>query len=133
VFNRDYGRVYVQVKLFDYVKNISTENDPVEETGSEYDAYIINKAFSLYPDTILFSNEMNMRPEIPNSRHYSYLFNSVRKRKRFTPWPKNNSSEDEKLVSKIYKYNQHKTKQVMKLLSEEQLDMLKEMYDEGGV
>lgn len=121
------------MKLFDYVKNISAENDPVEETGSEYDSYIINKAFSFYPDTILFSNEMNMRPEIPNNRHYSCLFNSVRKRKRFTPWPKNNFSEYEKLVSKIYKYNQHKTKQVMKLLSEEQLDMLREMYDEGGV
>lgn len=121
------------MKLFDYVKNISAEKDPVDDVGSEYDAYIVNKAFSLYPDTILAANEMNMRPDIPNKRHYDYLHSITRKKKRYTPWPKNNFSEDEKLISKIYKYNQHKTKQVMKLLSEKQINMLKEMYDEGGV
>ena len=121
------------MKLFDVVKNISAQNEPVDLTGSEYDVYIINKAFSMFIDTVLHANEMNMRSDVSQKQHYGYLFNSVRKKKRFTPWPKNNSTDDENLVSKIYKYNQHKTKQVMKLLSEEQLNMLREMYDEGGV
>ena len=121
------------MKLFDVVKNISAENQSVSLEDADYDSYIVSKAFSMFPDTVLYANEMNMRPDIRDSHHYSYLFNSVRKRKRFSPWSKNNVTEVEMLISKMYKYNQHKTKQVMKLLSEEQLDMLKEMYDEGGV
>tara|TARA_S200002703_G_scaffold2466_2_gene3872 strand:+ start:43667 stop:44032 length:366 start_codon:yes stop_codon:yes gene_type:complete len=118
--------------IFDVIKNISASKDTVNFEEDDYNTHVVNKSFSLFVDTVLYANEMNMRPDLSANKNYAFMFNSVRKRKRFSKWPKNKATKDEELVSKIYKYNQHKTKQVMKLLKEDDLQVLRDLYEEGG-
>lgn len=120
------------MSLFDVIKNMSYGKEPVSLDGVDYSSYVVNKAFSMFVDTVLHANEMNIRPDINKYQNYGYYFNAVRKKKRFSKWPKNKASDEEVLVSKIYKYNQQKTKQVLKLLTEDQIETLKNVYDEGG-
>ena len=54
-----------------------------------YPPYIVNRCLSGHIDAILFANEVNKHPLLDKRLQYDFLLNSLRKRKRFTPWLKN--------------------------------------------
>ncbi len=121
---------------FDYVKDINFDkqylmNDDYAE--SEYSPYITNKALALFPDTLFFANEMNLNPHLDKKLQHDYLFESVRKKRRFEKWPwKKGQSDDIDLIMRIYKYNRQKAKEALSVLSEEQLIMIKKQQEKKG-
>ena len=64
------------------------------EPEAKEHAYIINRCMSGHLDTVLFANEMNMNHHLPLDMQYSIFLNSVRKRKRFSPWLRKDEIKD---------------------------------------
>lgn len=125
---------------FDYVNSINvskknlmqgTENDSLAE--SSYAPFIVNKAFSYFPDTIFYANEVNKMAGVDNLLQYSYLLNSIRPQKRFAKWAKKEDSDDLNAIKEYYGYSNEKAYQALKLLSKDQIDLVKEKLEKGGV
>ena len=109
--------------VFDWIKSINnkTQNLLEVEDIKSYTPYIANKALSHYLDTVLFVNEMNIRPNIDKDQQYTFLYNTIRKGNRYSPWEKKNVDNDLKFIKKYYNCNNEKAYQALKLLSKEQI------------
>jgi hypothetical protein len=122
---------------FDYVNEIlyGKKNLIVDEfTEKEYLPFIVNRALSYHYDCILYANEMNTRSFLDKKCQNSFLINTVRSRKRpFAKWVKSEKSEDLECIKKAFNYSNSKAKDALRLLSEEQIQKLKELTQEGGL
>ena len=95
-----------------------------------YIPYVVNRCMSYFPDTILYANEMNRFAGIPNKLQYDYYLNSVRKRKRFSKWLKNEISDDIDLIKQHFGYSEKKAREALEILGEAGLAEIKVQY--GG-
>ena len=122
---------------FDYVNEIlyGKKNLIVDEiTEKEYLPFIVNRALSYHYDCILYANEMNTRSFLDKKCQNSFLINTVRSRKRpFAKWVKSEKSEDLECIKNVFNYSNSKAKDALRLLSEEQIQKLKELTQEGGL
>jgi hypothetical protein len=94
--------------------------------------FVINRGLSYFPDTILYANEMNRLHLLDNKVQFHYLLNTIRPRKRFSKWYKNELTEDIKIISEYFGYSYTKAKQVQNLISSDQLNMMKQKLQKGG-
>jgi hypothetical protein len=77
---------------------------------------------------------MNQRPFLDKKCQNSFLINTVRSRKRpFAKWVKSEKSEDLECIKKVFNYSDAKAKDILRLLSEEQIQKLKEETLTGGL
>ncbi len=76
---------------------------------------------------------MNLRHLLDNKPQFLYLLNTIRPRKRFSKWFKNEVVEDINVISEYFGYSYAKAKQVQNLITSEQLDMMKQKIQKGGV
>ena len=106
------------------------ENDP--KTKKSYPPYIINRCLSGHLDCVLLVNEMNKYHFIDKDLQYSFYLNTVRKRKRFSPWLRKDKIEDLDYVKQYYGYSNEKALQVLKILSNEQINFIKQRLEIGG-
>ena len=113
-----------------YTKKNLIADDP--SAISSYPSYIVNRCLSGSVDSILFSNEMNIAAHLDSDMQYAFLLNTLRKRKRFSPWLKKEQIKDLDLVKKHYGYSNEKAKVALTLLSKTQLESLRHKYDMGG-
>ena len=111
-------------------KNIIDE-DPLLE--SKYPAFIVNKCMSGHLDAIMFANEMNMNANIDKKLQYDFYLNTLRSKKRFSPWVKKDELKNLELVKSYYGYSIEKAKQVLPLLSQKQITFIKNKLDTGGM
>ena len=122
---------------FDYVNQIlqGKKNLIVDEiTEKEYNPFLTNRSLSYHYDCVLFANEMNQRPFLDKKLQNSFLINTVRSRKRpFAKWIKSEKSEDLECVKKYFNYSDMRAREVLSLLSEEQIQELKEKTETGGL
>ena len=100
-----------QLKDYLYSINQSKKNILDDDTDAEqgYPPYIINRCLSSFTDTILFANEMNKNPHLPHKLQYDFFINSVKPRKRFSPWARKDSIDYLEIVKEYYGYNDDKT------------------------
>ena len=123
-------------ELKDWLNSINqTKNNLIEEnpnSAKEYAPYIINKCLSGYIDTILFSNEMNMNHHLSKDMQYSFFLNTIRKRKRFSPWLRKDKIKDLECIKQYYGYSNEKASQALKILSKEQINFIKQRLEIGG-
>ena len=98
----------------------------------KYPAFIINKCLSGFVDTIMFSNEMNMNHGLPSKLQYDFYLNSIRKKKRFSPWIRKDKVQDLDAVKSYYGYSNEKALQALKILTKEQINYIKKRLDVGG-
>ena len=106
------------------------ENDPTSKKS--YSPYIINRCLSGQLDCVLFVNEMNKYHFLDKDLQYSFYLNTVRKRKRFSPWLRKDKIEDLDYVKRYYGYSNEKALQVLKILSNEQINFIKQRLEIGG-
>ena len=114
--------------------NFNKENLIKEEPHiiKEYPPFIINKCLSGHMDCVLFANEMNKYHFLDKDMQYSFYLNILRKRKRFSPWLRKDKVSDLECVKQYYGYSNEKALQVLKILSHEQIDYIKQRLDTGG-
>lgn len=110
-------------------KNLLKEGVP----SKEYIPFIINRSLSYFPDTIMHSNEMNIRPMIPKIVQYEYLLCSTRTRKRFSKWFKKDKNNDIEVIREFYNISTTKAQEYYKILTKKQLLKIKEILYKGGV
>ena len=105
-----------------------------DEQGEKgYNAFMVNRGLSYFPDTILYANEMNRMAHVDNKLQYTYLINTIRPRKRFSKWVKKKEDSDLDAVMRCYGYNIDKAKSALSILSPDQVKKIKEKLDEGGL
>ena len=122
------------IELKDWLNSINhTKVNLLEENpDAKYPAYIINRCMSGHLDTVLFANEMNMNHHLPLDMQYLFFLNSVRKRKRFSPWLRKDEIKDLDCVKRYYGYSNEKAKQALRILTNEQLNFIKSKLETGG-
>lgn len=120
---------------FDFVDAIYSGRNLIKDeyTEQQYNSFIINRALSFGPDTIIQANEMNCRPHLPKRMQNVFLLNMIRPKKRFNKWLKGKvKSEDVLAVQEYYGYSYKKARACTPLFSEEQLTTIKEKLYKGG-
>ena len=107
-----------------------TLDDP--QTIKKYSPFIINKCMSAHLDCIMFANEMNLNAHLAKHHQYQFYLNSIRKKKRFSPWLRKDKIKNLDVVKSYYGYSNEKAIQALKILSKEQLNYIKTKIDVGG-
>jgi len=103
-------------------------------TEKEYNPFIINRSLSYHRDCIIYANEMNRRHFLDKKMQNDFLLNTVRSQKRpFAKWIKSEKSENIECVKAYFGFSDSKAKEALRLLSEEQIQQLKEKTDIGGL
>ena len=93
---------------FEFVKAISYSKKDImvdELIEKEYNPFIVNRAFSYYPDTILYANEMNQNAHLDSRLQFDFFINIIKKRKRFSPWLKPSEVENLEVLKEYYGYS----------------------------
>ena len=128
-----------KIDLWTFVNSINKNKKYIynEETKSEYDPWKINKAFSLYHDTVPYANEMNRYYFLDKKLQYDYLINSIRSQNRYAKWVKKDKdsqfNKDLEAVKEFYGYGDSKARTALSLLSNKQIATIKEKLEKGGV
>ena len=123
-------------KLGDWLYSINQSKknmmdvDPTLE--SSYPSWIINKCLSSFTDTVLFANEMNMNWHISKRMQYDFFINSLRPRKRFSPWSKKESIDYLEDVQEYYGYSYTKSLEVIRILPKSDLEQIRKLLHKGG-
>ena len=104
-----------------------------EEWEKKYPPFIINKCAYPFQDTIMLVNEINQLPHLDKKLQFDFLLNSVRSRRRFSPWLKASRIEDLEYVKEYYGYSNDKAKQALDILTDEQISTLKHKLRKGGM
>ena len=131
------GEVQMSYELKDYLNAINHEKTPLMDTDDEvwekkYSPFIINKCLAPFPDTIHLVNEMNLHNHLDSKLQFDFFLNTVRTRKRYTPWMKASKTKNLEYVKEYYGYNNEKAKSALKLLNDEQIKAIKSSLDKGG-
>ena len=124
-------------ELKDYLNAINHEKKNLMDTDDEmwerkYPAFIVNKCIAPFPDTIHLVNEMNLHNHLDKKLQFDFLLNSIRTRKRFTPWLKASKQKNLEYVKEYYGYNNEKARSALKILSDVQIKTIKDSLDKGG-
>jgi len=123
-----------QLKDYLYSINQSKKSICTCDTDAEkkYPAFVVNRCLSSFTDTVLFANEMNKNPHLPNKMQYDFFLNSVKPRKRFSPWARKDSIDYLDVVKEYYGYNDDKALQALRILTKNQLDKISYLLRKGG-
>ena len=111
-------------------KNLMNSDDPMWE--KKYPAFMVNKVLSGFQDTVMLSNEMNRNHFLDRDMQFQFLLNSIRSKKRFTPFLKAGKIKDIECVKEYYGYSNEKAKSALNILTKEQLKLIKESLYKGG-
>ena len=124
------------IELKDWLNSINFNKDNlIEEDPSvikDYAPYIVNRCLSGHLDCIMFANEMNRYPNLDKDMQYKFYLNTLRKKKRFSPWLRKEKVTDLQSVKQYYGYSNEKASQALKILSKQQLDYIKQRLEVGG-
>ena len=124
-------------ELKEYLKAINQTKEPLmdgddEEWERKYPPFIVNKCVAPFADTIMLVNEINQLPNVDKKMQFDFLLNSLRPRKRFTPWLKATKLENLEYVKEFYGYNNEKAKVALDILDDEQISAIKQKMRKGG-
>jgi hypothetical protein len=111
-------------------KNLMNSDDPMWE--KKYPASMVNKVLSGFQDTVMLCNEMNRNHFLDRDMQFQFLLNSIRSKKRFTPFLRASKIKDIECVKEYYGYSNEKAKSALDILTNEQLKLIKARLYKGG-
>ena len=124
------------IELKDWLNSINqNKKNIMDEDPSaikEYAPYIINRCLSGHIDCLMYANEMNKFSSLDKKLQYDFFINIIRKKKRFSPWLKQEKIKDLEIVKSYYGYSNEKAKQALRILTKKQLDFIKSKLETGG-
>jgi hypothetical protein len=125
-------------ELKDYLNAINHTKETLLDTEDEewekkYPPFVVNKCVYPFQDTIMLVNEINQLPHLDKKLQFDFLLNSVRSRRRFTPWLKANKLDNLEHVKEYYGISNKKAKQALDILTDEQIATIKKKLNKGGV
>lgn len=124
---------------FDFIKSVShNKKDLIQgseypaQMEKQYNAYIVNRGFSYFEDTILHANELNMRHHLFEDAQYRYYLGILRPRNRFSKWHKAEKNKDLDAIQEVYSVNRTVAKMYLKTLSKDELKDVHKKLEKGG-
>ena len=123
-------------ELKDYLNAINHTKERLMDTEDEewekkYPPFIVNKCLSGFQDTLMLVNEINQHPHLDKKLQFDFLINSIRPRKRFTPWVKAEKLDDLEYVKEFYGYNNEKARIALSILNDEHIATIKRKLNKG--
>ena len=122
-----------KINPFALINSISNSKIDILEDEKDYNAFMVNRGLSYFPDTVVYANEMNKFHHLDSRLQFDFLINIVRKRNRFSKWNKSNEGENLKVVKEYYGYSNEKARDVLPLLSNENLKTIRGRIQHGGI
>ena len=125
----------MSIELKDWLNSINfTKENLMEDPDvkKDYPPYIINRCLSGHLDCVMFANEMNKYSFLDKDLQYSFYLNTLRKKKRFSPWLRKDKVTDLESIKQYYGYSNEKASQALKILTQEQISFIKQRLDIGG-
>ena len=125
-------------ELKEYLNAINfTKNDLMKSEDDlwkkKYPAFIVNKMLSAFPDTIMLVNEMNRNHFIDKDMQFQFLLNSIRTKKRYSPFLRANKLKEIECVKEYYGYSNDKAKSALDILTNDEIKLIKEKLYKGGI
>ena len=124
------------MELKDWLNSINFNKDNLIEEDptsiKDYPPYIINRCLSGHLDCIMFANEMNKYSFLDKDMQYSFYLNTLRKKKRFSPWLRKDKVTDLEIIKQYYGYSNEKASNALKILTPEQIKFIKQRLEIGG-
>ena len=111
-------------------KNIMDSDDTM--WVKKYPAFIVNKILSGFSDTIMLVNEMKRNHFIDKDMQFQFLLNSIRSKKRYSPFLRASKLKDIECVKEYYGYSNDKAKSALDILTKDQVKLIKEKLFKGG-
>jgi len=128
--------IRMKIELKDWLNSINQNKknimDEDPSSTKEYAPYIINRCLSGHIDCLMYANEMNKFSSLDKKLQYDFFINIIRKKKRFSPWLKQEKIKDLEIVKSYYGYSNEKAKQALRILTKTQLDFIKSKLETGG-
>lgn len=120
------------VSPFDIINHLSTKA-PLEFDIKDYDAWIINKGLINVRDTVFFAEVMNQYPFLDKKMQYDFYYHGIPKAKRFGKWVKVTAiNSDVDLIMRHYQVNRKVAESYLKIMTVEDVDLLKQKMNSGG-
>lgn len=125
----------MKTPVFDFLSDISylKKNLLTEENESDYSPYIVNRFLSMDATTVMYANDMNLYSNLPKRMQYDYYLHAIKKQKRFFKYLKTQKEINLELVKEYFSYSEKQAKEVLPLLSGEDLHYIKSKLAKGGV
>ena len=111
-------------------KNVMDSEDTM--WVKKYPAFIVNKVLSGFQDAIMLVNEMNRNHFLDKDMQFQFLLNSIRSKKRYSPFLRASKLKDIECVKEYYGYNNEKAKAALDILTMKELKLIKEKLYKGG-
>ena len=125
------------MQLKDFLSSINHDKKPLLDTdegaAKAYTPFVVNRCLSYFADTLFHANEMNCSPWLDNKSQFDFYRLAVRKKKRFSPWLRKDTEENVTLIKQAYGYTESKAREVLNILSTEDLQEIRKALDTGGV
>jgi hypothetical protein len=109
-------------------KNIVSGDEKAEKF---YIPFVVNKSLSYHKDAIFHSNFMNERSYLDKRMQYEYFLHALPKANRYGKWHKDEDGRIEPIME-FYGYSKTRAKEVLKILSDSQIEAIKEALNKGG-
>ena len=125
----------MSIELKDWLNSINFNKENLMEDPAvkkDYPPYIINRCLSGHLDCIMFANEMNKYSFLDKDMQYSFYLNTLRKKKRFSPWLRKEKVTDLEIIKQYYGYSNEKASNALKILTPEQISYIKQRLETGG-
>ena len=125
-------------ELKDYLNAINFEKKPLLDSEDltwekKYPPFIVNKCLSMHYDCIAQANEMNGYHFLDKKVQFDFYINSIRKTKRFGgKWLSQAKLKNLEYVKEYYGYSNEKAKDALNILTEEQVELIKNTLSKGG-
>lgn len=122
-------------QFFDYLNSITLNKKDLMQTAEDEKAYVpfmINRGLSMGIDTVMYANLANKSHGLSRRMQYDMLRTAIRPGKRFNKWAKEEKLDDLPFIISYFKVGRREALQYMKILSDEQLQELKDRADKGG-
>ena len=125
------------MKLTEYLNSINYTKENLLDTEDEqvekgYTPFVVNRCLSYFPDTIIHSNIMNENCHVDKKMQYDYYLSSIRKRKRFSKWLKQEESEKIDTIKEYFGYSNEKAKDIEDLISDSDIENMRQSMFKGG-
>tara|TARA_R110002124_G_scaffold73784_1_gene197923 strand:- start:262 stop:645 length:384 start_codon:yes stop_codon:yes gene_type:complete len=122
------------MKLTEYLNAINHSKDSLMDgddlAEKKYAPFVVNRCLSYFPDTVLHANNMNFHHMTDKKCQFDYFVGAIRKRKRFSKWLKNETESDLEVVKKHYGYSNTRAREVMDMLSPDNIAEIRSRYGE---
>ena len=125
----------MSIELKDWLNSINfTKENLIEDPAAikDYAPYVINRCLSGNLDSIMYANEMNKYSFLDKDMQYSFYLNTLRKKKRFSPWLRKDKVTDLEIIKQYYGYSNEKASNALKILTPEQINYIKQRLETGG-